>query len=82
MQTDSEKLRLLADWFTSTVVQEKHKEWSNSTEVQRDLRLIADKLNKIKELVGPVKSALQNEEWARSDCVVDLIAEIEGYSIK
>lgn len=45
LKTDSEKLRLLADWFDNMQDLNKFPEWSDSREVQEDLRRIADNLD-------------------------------------
>lgn len=44
--SDSNKLRLLADWFDLPSIQAKHPNWSNLDTVQQDLRRIADRLER------------------------------------
>jgi hypothetical protein len=54
--SDSDKLRLLANWFDLPSTKAKHPEWSSSNTVQQDLRRIADTLE-------PVKVCTSDIDW-------------------
>jgi|APSaa5957512622_1039677.scaffolds.fasta_scaffold85383_3 hypothetical protein len=45
INSDGDKLRLLADWFDIVQEKEYFMDWSSSTEVQEDLRQIAVRLD-------------------------------------
>jgi HAMP domain-containing protein len=70
---DSKKLRVLADWMDGQQVI--RKDWSDSTEVQDDLRRIADEIEHLQKQVEELEEYIKDKlPMAQATAIIGLLA--------
>ena len=76
--TDGENLRKLAQWFDAPSVRKRFPEWSDSDEVQRDLRRIAGEIERLRAIVDKLPKTADGVPLVPGMEVWDLTAPPQG----